>query len=301
MGKNSDRKGPEASRNDGINEVDGVKKQTKASDDIINVPPQSEMVTVTRGVSDRYRQVKGVNDILRDKDRNSRKQRGDPLGVGQQSQCAERPAQDYEDHKTYPQTPVKPDLRAGVDGRAGQACESVKHGLQQRSMVAMSERSAGETGHGEEGEVVENGFVPKRRRWKKVRRVVAGSDNRNQGPTDRVYARPSPHPPLPAESSIPSSQHQTLKVDDQDQDLMNDRENGILNSLTLNPTQNPNQSQSQSRRLSDFKMSVDGVGRTARGPRGKLRSGFLGSKVLSIYESLYQRMQLQAIQSFIFL
>ena len=169
----------------------------------------------------------------------------------------------------------------------------------------MSERSAGEMGHGEGGEVVGDGFVPKRRRWKKVRRVVAGSDNRNQGPGDKVYARRSPHPPrpplpVPAEPSIPSiplipsipsRQHQPLKV--HDQDLMNDSHspspNGIVNSFTLNPTQNP--SPSQSRRLSDSKMSVDGVGRTARGPRGKLRSGFfLASKVLWLCGSLYQRM-----------
>lgn len=254
VGEGSDRKGQEASRNDGINEVDGVKKYTKASDDIINVPPQLEMVMITRGVS----------DILKDKDRISREQRGDALGFGQQSQCAERPAQGYEDHKTYTQTRVKPDLGAGVDGLARQASESVKHGLQQRSMVAMSERSGGEMGHGEEGEVVADGIVPKRRRWK-VRRVVAGSDNRNQGPGDKGYARWSPHRPLPvpAEPSIPSSQHHPLKV--HDQDLMNDGQspNGRLKKFTLNPTQNP-------RRLSDFKMSVDSVGRTARRPRGKL-------------------------------
>ncbi|MCJ1427705.1 hypothetical protein MMC29_005610 [Sticta canariensis] len=283
----SDRKGLKASRNDGINEVDGVKKYTQASDDIVNVPLQSEMVIITRGVrgvSDRYRQVKGVNDILKDKERNSREQRGDSLGVGQQSQCAERPAQGYKDHKTDTPTPVKPELGAGVDGVAGQASESVKHGLQQRSMVAMRSRCAGEMGDGEEGEVVGNGIVPTRRRWKKVRRVVAGSDNRNQRPEDKVYARRSPHPPLPVRvpipvpvpaepsiPSIPSRQHQPLKV--HDPDVMNDSHsqspNRILHSFHLNPTSNPRQNPSQSRRLSDSKMSLDGVGRTARGPRGR--------------------------------
>lgn len=253
--KESDCKALETSRNDEIGEVDGVMKRTKAPDDTTNVSPPSDMATITRGVGGRHGPVKGRNNILKDKDRNSREQRAERLEGGLQSQCDQRPAPDYE---THTETRVKSeDVRAGVDGRAGQASEKIQHGIEGRSVLPMSERS---TVSVDKGELVEKGMVRKKRKWK-VRRVIAGIDNRNQGPEDRAYANHSLHPPLRPESTISSGLQPALNEDDGDQYHMNDLSNDVLNSFI------------HYRRLPEVKMSVDGPGRTARVPRGKATIG----------------------------
>lgn len=253
----SDGKGPKSGRNHGIDELEGVQKQTKAADDISQASPPSNMVTVSRGAHGWHGEVKGKNEALKIRDGNRRVQGGERLQVGWQFQRILRSAQDSEERHTQCQTQVKTDVRAGVKGGAKQASDIVQRGRGR--------------GRGHE-EAVEEGNDAKGRRWKKVKRVVAGMDSRNQGPDPRPYANLSLPPPrlLPC-SSILTRQHQPLNVHEahevheaHDEWHANEVEDYRLNSFSLN-------NNNINRRLPapDVAMSLDGHGRTARGPRGK--------------------------------
>ena len=269
----SDGKGPKSGRNHGIDELEGAQRQTEAADDISDASPQSNMVTISRGAHGSHGEVNGKNEALKFRDGNRTVHGGERLQVGWQFQSILRSAQDSEDRHSQCQTQVKTEVRAGVKGGARQASDIVQrgrgrghghgHGMHPR------ERSGGNV---EEEEAVEEGNGTKGRRWKKVKRVVAGMDSRNQGPDPSPYANLSlPPPRLLPYSSILTRQHQPLNVhkahevhEAHEAWHANEVEDYRLNPFTWNKN-------NINRRLPapDVAMSLDGHGRTARGPRGK--------------------------------
>lgn len=269
----ADCKAVEASRHDGFNEVEGVMNRTKGPDDITNVPPQVDMMKDTRDTNARCRPVQRMSDVWTENNHHDREKRGEQPHVRPQSPCDQGIAQDYEDANTHTPSPMKIEVQSGATGGVEQASDDIDDDMQPRGVLPVSEWCVDVDMRKLEEEVVP---LPTKRKWKKVRRVVAGAIDVSkrvqgipgwqglQGWPEESYAKPSAHPHLPPDSSISSRKHQPLNLHVQhDQHSMNDSEPDTFSSFTLIDRQPPLPPEDM--------MSVDGFGRTARGPRGKLR------------------------------